>query len=723
MPGDSLDKVVVPVLEDLIDEDPEEFTVQLTSPVNAELQVGTATGRILDNDERGLETSVSVLEIEEGSSASYFIKLLTVPSSDVVIEIRTGPGDISASPASVLFTSENWQSPQAVKVSAAEDDDAVQDAPIAITHLARGGDYEGLAGGTVTVTIRENDSPGIIIEPAELTIEEGDTGFYSIALASEPAGAVQISVTASLEDTDIRVDPRRVTFSPADWTRPKGITVSALEDDDVDQDAPVRLTHRASGADYEGLPVGDVLVTITEDETTWDLLSVDWLSRLGRTVASQTVAAVSARLMTPNSRRNRLSVGALETAAEQYGPGSGDLLPDANGLRPAKLLWQDDIDLHVGTGSEDEAGRLAMWARADRTTFGGSNLHGAMDGELYTGFVGADYERRRALMGVGMSFTRARGDYDYATDFRRRGEIATELTSFISYGRYRFASRLAAWTVMGLGRGPLSLNESTSDTLIETDIKLGMGAAGVTGALLRPENSGGFGLDLKSDGFFARASAEPGEAQTSNYGDAYRIRVSLAASMGINLGAGATLTPSVEATARQDGGHAETGAGALVRGSVRLATRRFLLEAEGRRLVIHQDAEYEEWAVSGTFRLMRSAEGLGPRLSISPAREVGVSNASLYRSAATTGQLPALSNAGHGRLDAEAGYGMRLPRKLGLFAPYAATDISGASGHILRIGGRWRMPHSIRIHLEGGRRTSGYGATQHQLSLRAALSW
>ena len=90
------------------------------------------------DDTAGITVSKTTLTVDEGGSETYTVKLDTVPSDDVTVEIGGESGDISANHRSLTFTSSSWNTPQTVTLSAAEDLDAVDDR-VALTHSASGG--------------------------------------------------------------------------------------------------------------------------------------------------------------------------------------------------------------------------------------------------------------------------------------------------------------------------------------------------------------------------------------------------------------------------------------------------------------------------------------------------------------------------------------------------------------------------------------------------------
>ena len=100
----------------------------------------------------------------------------------------------------LTFTTENWSTAQTVTVTAAEDDDADQDADVTLVHSVSStddSDYDALADQSVTVSITEDDAVGVTIDPTSLTVDEGDAAgsSYTVVLTSQPAGDVTVTVS------------------------------------------------------------------------------------------------------------------------------------------------------------------------------------------------------------------------------------------------------------------------------------------------------------------------------------------------------------------------------------------------------------------------------------------------------------------------------------------------------------------------------------------------
>ena len=260
--------------DDAIDDD----SVTITHIVSGgDYEDVTAAGvevTITEDDTAGVTISTDVLEVPEGSSQSYTLVLDTEPAADVTVEIQMPEdAEIAVSPLALTFTAANWNTPQTVAVTADQDDDAIDDNPVTITHIVSGGDYEGVTAADVEVTIIEDDTTGVTISITALEISEGDTGRYTLVLDTEPTADVTVEIQAP-EDTDITVAPLTLTFTADTWNTPQTVTVTATQDDDAVADDPVTLTHAVSGGDYQDVTAAEVEVTIIEDDTTGVTISI-----------------------------------------------------------------------------------------------------------------------------------------------------------------------------------------------------------------------------------------------------------------------------------------------------------------------------------------------------------------------------------------------------------------------------------------------------------------
>ncbi len=106
--------------------------------------------------------SVTVSEgsrsLREGDpAATYTVTLDVEPTENVTITVSSDNGDVTTQPASLTFTTGNWQTAQTVTVSAGEDADKADDTAT-ITHSASGGNYDGVMVPSVAVSVTDDDT-------------------------------------------------------------------------------------------------------------------------------------------------------------------------------------------------------------------------------------------------------------------------------------------------------------------------------------------------------------------------------------------------------------------------------------------------------------------------------------------------------------------------------------------------------------------------------------
>ena len=218
---------------------------------------GTVTVVVVDDDTvpPGLVFSASSVDVDEGDTASYTLRLATQPSGPVTVEVRSGDAGAVAVPVRFVFTTGNWNQPRTVTVRGVEDDD-FSDESVAVSHEASGGGY-GSVTGTVTVVVDDDDTvpPGLVFSASSVDVGEGDTASYTMRLAARPSGPVTVDVSSA--DAGAVAVPVRFVFTTSNWNQPRTVTVRGVEDDDF-SDESVAVTHTASGGGY-----GSVRGTVT----------------------------------------------------------------------------------------------------------------------------------------------------------------------------------------------------------------------------------------------------------------------------------------------------------------------------------------------------------------------------------------------------------------------------------------------------------------------------
>ncbi|HEX6898971.1 MAG TPA: Calx-beta domain-containing protein [Thermoanaerobaculia bacterium] len=112
-----------------------------------------------------------------------------------------------------------------------------------------------------TVTLREDDKAGADVRPRSglRTDEDGGSDTFTIALTSQPTADVILALSSG-DTTEGTVFPESLRFTPADWNLPRTITVTGVDDLEVDGNISYTIVlHPATSADaaYQGLDAPD----------------------------------------------------------------------------------------------------------------------------------------------------------------------------------------------------------------------------------------------------------------------------------------------------------------------------------------------------------------------------------------------------------------------------------------------------------------------------------
>ena len=515
-----------------------------------------------------------------------------------------------------------------------------------------------------------------------------------------------------------------LVFAPGETQKTAQVTVL----DDAHDEGDETLTLSLSNASGAALADAEATGTIVNS----DPLPKRWLSRFGRTVGSQVVEAVGARLEGEPS--GHVTVGGMQLEA------SGNLEAlAASGWRDAGSTWEQEdarsmttrelmlgSSFHLSSGQENGGLALSAWGRVETGGFESEKDAARLDGDTTTGLLGFDVEADRILAGMTVSFSEGSGGHQSTSEdgvAQRHDEIESSLAGMYPYARLRVNDRLSLWGLGGYGTGELTLSPEGAQP-IETDIELRMGALGLRGTLLEAAQSNGVGLAIKSDAMWLRTQSDSVEGMEGAEADVSRLRLMLEGSRAMTLADGGTLTPSVEFGVRHDGGDAETGTGFEVGAGVRYAAGALSIEGAVRGLLAHQERGYEEWGASGSIRLDPETSGRGLSLTLAPAWGSASNGAGRLWSASYASETVARDAAAETelRLDAEVGYGLRAPAGAGVVIPYTALSVSHGGARTVRLGTRWNVSPGANLNAEASRNV-GNEAPADALMLRAAVHW
>ena len=253
-------------LDDSIDDDDEVLELR-GSTTNPDITVTPDTLTITNDDTAALKLSpTGGMVFSEIGGRYYSVKLGSEPTSDVTVTIQI-PADakFTISADTLTFTPDDWNQEQLVRVDAVADPDRDTELSQIITHTidSSDNDYRSLPSVEYPITVFDTVGGRIDVTGSPLTVDEGSTGTYTVALNIQPTADVTVAITG-MTGTDVSVDDAELTFTDQNWDEPQTVTVTAAQDSDTVNDS-VTLTHTATGGGYDGVAAVDVPVTVVDD--------------------------------------------------------------------------------------------------------------------------------------------------------------------------------------------------------------------------------------------------------------------------------------------------------------------------------------------------------------------------------------------------------------------------------------------------------------------------
>ena len=518
---------------------------------------------------------------------------------------------------------------------------------------------------------------------------------------------------------DYRATSGTLTFRPGETT--KTISVPVFDDSHDEDTERLTLTLsnprpasrvRLDDATAEGV-IGNA-----------DPMPRAWIGRFGRTVAEQVLDAVDERMQAKPAPGVEARLAGQRIAAETAFQGF-EASPQSL-VREQTAPGQDSLagTSFSLTGEAHGDGLVSIWGRGAVTHLAGRAAAGAeaggnvaVDGEVASGLLGADWTRGPWTTGLIVSRSQGDGGYRGAGV----GTMASTLTGVWPWTRYAVGERLSVWGAAGYGDGSLTLEPRAEDGTpagaIRTDLDLWMAAVGLRGVALDGGDDD-VTLAVKTDAMTVHTASDAVSGAGGNLAAAEaeleRLRLGLEASRPFPLGDGSVLTPRMEIGLRHDGGDAETGFGADLGAGITWqdSERGLRAELRGRGLLVHEAKGFRERELSGSFAWEPAAAGRGPRLSLTQTVGASFSGSGDVLLERTTLAGLAANDNGHGlqqrRLEARFGYGFSALGGRFTATPEIVLGLSNA-GRDYSLG--WRLVHrgmlgdrSLELALEAQRR-------------------
>ncbi len=659
----------------------------------------------------------TALTVAEGSSAAYTVVLDAEPSGDVTVTVGGASGDVTVEPASLTFTTTNWDTAQTVTVRAARDEDTTDDTAT-LTHGASGGGYGSVTIDSVAVTVTDTTLlPVLTLAQDPAAVTEGDDIRLAVTADRALTGSLTVSLTLSARnasgfdagDVPGGLGPRSFDAVFGAAARTTGVvTIPTAADADTEGTEAYRITLN-DGADYA---VGSdaTAAGVLRDRGSAaraNRVNAAVLPHVAAAAMSQTLGAVTGRIEAAGRPGSSLRFGALPPVEDEWAS------PRPEEPTLSEMLDGASFTLAAGAGEDGaSAPPLAVWGRGEWLSLSGSEKDVTWDGGLWSAQLGADLRVRPDLL-AGAALSHARGELDTQTG-GVKGVHETTITSVHPYAAWLAPDGSTLWASLGYGTGEVRITEegAAARSAGLTHWSVSAGGRSVLAEDAELIEGGMTRLAVKGEGSAARLRTEADDGLEGL--TAKTTRLLLEGSYEHALAGGATLTPALEAGVRHDGGVGE-GAGLEAGAGVTWRDPAAGLTAELRaRLLAAHEAERDEWGVSALVRLDPGADGRGTFLAFGPAHG---------RTESGLGQLfdlpAAASGAAESRLEAEVGHGFGLPGPgpLAVLTPWAGLSLAGA--RTLRLGARYRLGAGLSLGLEGAHRPG----PEDSLMLRGALRW
>ena len=722
--------------------------------------------------------------VTEGGSATFTLTASPAPAVALAVAVTVSQSGDYAAPGATGARTVTVPTGGTATFTVATVDDGADEADGSVTAaLASGTGYtvsSSLGAATATVAVTDNDEavvlPGIVTDRTIVREAPGAAAVFTVRLDRAATGTVSVDyATANGAGRWAGTAPAR---AGADYTATSGTLTFAAGERSRSVRVPILDDSIDEGIEYFLLrfsnPRGATLAAGHRETQglirNSDPLQAMWLSRFGRMVASDAVAAVTARFETPRDAGSHLTVAGqrldlartgdaraladvLTGFAQAFGAPAAPAAPAAADddpfARPGLTHgWEDPAvasparrvtgrDLLLGTSFRAVLGRgagsqLTSWGQGASVSRFSAAVPGlSLTGESATGSLGVDYERGRLLAGFAMTHSAGGGE---ARDAEWRYAMGSTVTTLLPFARLRVSERLSAWGLAGTGTGRLTLDlDGRAPQQYGTALAMTLTAMGVRGDLVTPAAAGGFALALKADAFWVRTESDA--VATSAFGslmgargESSRVRAVLDGSRTFVLAGGATLAPSVQLGLRQDGGDAETGTGVEFGAGLGYAdpARGLDLALRVHGLAAHAEDRYDEWGVSGSLRLAPGAAGRGFSASLTPSWGATPGGTERLWALPDASALAAGGDvAASSRLDAELGYGVGMLGGGFTGTPHVGFGLTDAARE-LRMG--WRLSPAVGGGFEASfdatrREPVNDDAPEHGVMLRSLLRW
>lgn len=200
---------------------------------------------------------------EDGTTTTFDVMLGTQPTADVTVSLTSSDStEGEVSPATLTFTTTDWDTPQTVIVTGVQDTDVVAlidyedvDYQINLASSSTDADYSSLSS-SVALTNVNTDDPPPSFSIDDVSVAEGDSGTttasFTVTRSGDASGAVSVSYetqngSAATPADYVDIVLTTLNFASGETTKTINVIVNGDELDEGDEDFYVNLSSPSVG--------------------------------------------------------------------------------------------------------------------------------------------------------------------------------------------------------------------------------------------------------------------------------------------------------------------------------------------------------------------------------------------------------------------------------------------------------------------------------------------
>lgn len=206
---------------------------------------------IKDDDLAGIIYDSTSVTLDEGQSITRTFRLKSQPTSNVTLNISSNNSSrLSISKPSLTFTASNWNIDQSVTFTSIDNSIADGDVTVSVTIKSTSSDinYNNLSSG-FTITVKDNDTSGVITDTTPTTITEGQHITRTFKLKSQPTSNVILNISSNDTNSRLSISKSSLVFTESNWNIEQSVVFTAIDNNIKDNDADVLVTIKSSSTD------------------------------------------------------------------------------------------------------------------------------------------------------------------------------------------------------------------------------------------------------------------------------------------------------------------------------------------------------------------------------------------------------------------------------------------------------------------------------------------